>query len=66
MVIDAIDNKGGVPWWEAPIPRRWHRCSAQSTLQLSDSSTVARCACGATSITFPGEKPFWLDRNSRG
>ena len=39
----GISHRDGVPWWEAPIPSRFHRCSAQT---VSLVQGVARCACG--------------------
>ena len=26
-----IEHRGGVPWWKAPLPRRLHRCRAQTS-----------------------------------
>lgn len=48
-------HKDGVPWWEAPIPRWWHRCRPQTV-----GMAVERCACGSINTPFG-----WHDRNSR-
>lgn len=54
----------GVAWWDAPIPRRWHRCTAQTRGTINYFEKVERCACGA--FAYADESPrIWLDRNSR-
>jgi len=53
------EDRDGVNWFDAPLPRRWHRCRAQSRGNLGGH--VYRCACGAIS---PDGK-YWLERNSR-
>jgi hypothetical protein len=53
---------GGVPWWEAPIPWRWHKCFPQTVGWLTDTY-VERCACGA--ISGHGARGYWMERNSR-
>lgn len=54
----GIQHIDGTTWWhDAPLPRRWHRCTPWTT-----SFQAYRCACGA--IRSPGDR-FWLDRNSR-
>jgi hypothetical protein len=56
----SLEHLDGVPWMEAPIPRRWHRCWAQ-TKGLVGFDEVERCACGAIRNTrFRG----WMERNS--
>jgi len=57
-----IEHLAGVPWFEAPIPRKRHRCRAQ-TRGLIGFEMVHRCACGAIQnhSRFPGS---WLERNS--
>lgn len=54
-----IEHKDNIPFWQAPVPRRWHKCSAQ-TRGWSGLNFVERCACGA--IRFEG---CWIERNSR-
>jgi hypothetical protein len=55
-----MEHVGGVPWWAAPVPRRWHRCRAQ-TRGWRYFDEVERCACGA--IRRNGRS--WLERNAR-
>jgi len=57
---DGIYHYLNVPWWNAPIPRRWHHCKAQSW-SLLDSGFFERCACGAVRI----DHRVWIDRNTR-
>lgn len=52
---------GGDRWWQAPLPRRWHRCRAW-TMGRVDGALIMRCACGG--FRFASER-FWMDRNSR-
>ena len=56
----GIHHYQSVPWWDAPIPRRWHRCKAQSWSLLA-SGFWERCACGAARI----DHRVWIDRNTR-
>lgn len=39
------DHKG--PWYEAPLPRRWHRCWPWTQGKMRDGRVIQRCACGA-------------------
>lgn len=62
-----ITHKGGIPWHEAPMPRRWHRCWAQTEGSVDGAVWTARCACGATR-RFPSlltSSGPWIERNSR-
>jgi hypothetical protein len=56
----ALATPDGLWWHEAPIPRRWHRCRAQSALHVG-GVLVERCACGASNRSGTG----WYDRNTR-
>ena len=56
-----ISHLEGVPWWEAPRPRRWHFCRAQTLGWIDYFTRVERCACGATRLNGRG----WFERNSR-
>ena len=56
----AVHHLDGVQWWEAPLPRRWHRCRAQ-TLGRTNGTPVRRCACGAMDIGGLG----WGEKNAR-
>jgi hypothetical protein len=53
----GITHKDGVPWFEAKVPRRWHRCWAQTSSRVDG---VDRCACGAMRI----DGSPWMERNS--
>lgn len=59
--VVAAASLDGIPWYEAEIPCRWHRCKTQ-TKGYAGSFTVYRCACGA--IRLNGRGP-WRDKNSR-
>lgn len=48
-----------VPWYDAPLPRRWHRCRVQTRAYIGE--VVDRCACGA--IRWNGKR--WHDRHLR-
>ena len=50
-----------VPWWDAPVPRRWHRCRVQTTGATERLVLVDRCACGAIRL----DSHYWMNRNSR-
>jgi hypothetical protein len=56
-----IRSKDGVPWYEAPLPRRWHFCEPWSAGTDDDLGQVDRCACGG--VRLDGRGP-WLHRNS--
>jgi hypothetical protein len=56
-----FSNLDGVPWYEAPIPKRLHRCWPQTKGRYNYLTLVERCACG--SIRRP-DGP-WIERNSR-
>jgi hypothetical protein len=55
-------NLDGVWWYEAPKPRRFHRCRVQTFGYLRSGATVERCACGGIRMDSLGP---WIDRNSR-
>jgi hypothetical protein len=50
----------GVFWYEAAVPRRWHRCYAH-TSGIVSFKLVERCACGA--IRYEGSR--WMEKNAR-
>jgi hypothetical protein len=73
------EHRGGVEWWRAPIPRRWHRCTPW-TIALVDDERVDRCACGGLRVSCLSctqlhvsfglhvncrSCGLWLQRNSR-
>lgn len=51
----------GIPWWDAPKPRRFHRCRPQTEGCMNYFTVIQRCACGAISID--GQR--WMNRNSK-
>jgi hypothetical protein len=51
----------GIPWYEAPLPWRWHLCKAQTYGSTRIFFSVERCACGAIRLN----KRYWVDKNSR-
>ena len=56
-------HRNGIPWYAAPLPRRWHRCAPWTTGSTQGLALVERCACGATRLD--GEGHPWMERNSR-
>jgi hypothetical protein len=62
MGIIAVTDHEGVAWYDAPVPRRWHRCIPQ-TLAVHGGRLVERCACGG--IRIDGPRGPWMERNSR-
>jgi hypothetical protein len=64
-------HRNGIPWWEAPLPRRLHRCTPWTTGSLEQltiltiparTAVVSRCACGAVRVA--GDHR-WQQRNER-
>jgi hypothetical protein len=60
----SVEHLDGVPWHDAPIPRRWHRCWPQTKGMVS-GGMVRRCACGALQRPLWSGRPYWIDRNTR-
>lgn len=64
MTVTGLTHADGDWWYEAPLPRRWHRCrphtSALTTMR-GRVFDIDRCACGA--MRFSGGP--WTDRNQR-
>lgn len=56
-----IESRGGVPWFDAPLPRRLHRCDPQTRGCADDGVVVERCACGATRLL--GRRGPWIGKN---
>ena len=54
-------HRGGLAWFDAPIPPEDHVCAWQSKGYTSTFDQVFRCACGATN----DGGDIWLERNSR-
>lgn len=59
--LEWIEHLDGVEWWDAPVPRRRHRCRPQTRARVN-GELIERCACGA--LAFDGDG-FWIQRNSR-
>lgn len=61
--IHAVDD---VWWYDAPLPRRWHRCRPWTTGTIEGDhlgpTPIHRCACGAMRF---GETGPWIHRNER-
>lgn len=55
------DHRDGIPWDEAPLPRRWHKCTAWSA-EWFGFSQVVHCACGAAMENIVRE---WSGKNAR-
>lgn len=53
----GVIHRDGIPWDEAPLPRRLHRCSPWSSDLRFD-----RCACGGMRER---GRLFWDFKNSR-
>lgn len=58
----SVEHKNDLPWWQAPKPRRWHRCTPQTSGVASSGRFYERCACGAARIDGYGP---WMEQNSR-
>ncbi|KAA2254282.1 hypothetical protein F0L68_30615 [Solihabitans fulvus] len=60
--LDPVDRQlrhwGGVPWWLARLPVRWHRCHSRTHDLRTDAYW---CACGAST----DQNRRWCNRNSR-
>jgi hypothetical protein len=59
---NRIWHLDGQPWWEAPVPHRWHKCRPQTYGLMDWFTLVFRCRCGA--ISHGGRGP-WIERNQR-
>jgi hypothetical protein len=74
-----VRHRDGVPWNEAPIPRRLHRCSVQTSGWTGPAglTQILRCACGAIADgidvkaaravrpSWLAEQRCWKERNQR-
>lgn len=56
-----LENWDGIPWHEAPLPRRWHRCKAWTRGCVSIFTYVERCACGSIRL----DRLVWIEKNQR-
>lgn len=55
------EHVDGIPWHDAPVPPRLHRCKPQTKGWVNFFTQVDRCACGA--IRMDGGR--WMERNAR-
>lgn len=60
---DDIQHLDGIPWHDAPVPSRWHRCQPQTMGYLNYFTLIERCACGA--LRRDRDHLGWTDKNSR-
>jgi hypothetical protein len=72
-----VRHLDGVPWYDAPVPPKRHRCFAQTIGEESDligtHTTIERCPCGGINmirwsdiaIGRPGSFDHWMERNTR-
>lgn len=58
VAVSHVDN---VPWYDAPVPKRWHWCREQ-TLSIYDTNITFRCPCGAVRNGVGGR---WRGKNYR-
>ncbi len=58
----VVYDRHGINWFDAPTPKRWHRCKPW-TVAFDRGSYVQRCACG--SINVGGDRSGWMERNRR-
>lgn len=56
-----LEHWDGIPWHEAPLPRRWHRCKAWTRGCVSIFTYVERCACGSIRL----DRLVWIEKNQR-
>lgn len=61
LTVHLIHVNDGVPWYEAPKPRWWHRCKPW-TVGVIDGIGYQRCACGGIRT---GRYGGWDERNTR-
>ena len=64
QALPGVWHLDGIDWYDAPAPRRWHRCRAQTKgrdILPGGNGWVYRCACGATSE----DEVLWTGRNAR-
>lgn len=57
-----VEHVDGIPWYDASIPRKIHRCKPQTRGYYNWVNYVERCACGAIRLY---KNDRWIDKNSR-
>jgi hypothetical protein len=63
----SITDRDGIPWDQAPIPPRWHRCWPQTTIAhplAGPAIDIGICACGGVSVG-ASIGPTWTRKNYR-
>lgn len=64
-IAGHIESRGGVMWYEAPVPAPDHRCDPHTRGYLN-GERVERCTCGAIRWPEAGvPEGGWLERNTR-
>lgn len=58
----GVENKDGIWWHQAPLPRRWHRCKPWTSGEMFFEH-FDRCACGSLRKGGPGNP--WSRKNTR-
>lgn len=62
LLRKAASSGEATAWWyNAPLPRRWHRCYVVTSGRIFTGAFYERCACGAARRNGGP----WMDRNSR-
>ena len=54
------EHLNGIPWYNATIPHRFHRCKPQTKGWLNWLTRIQRCSCGAINMGHG-----WAEKNSR-
>lgn len=62
----VVMHHDGIPWDQAKIPPRWHRCRRQTWGVVNYFTVIDRCRCGAVRHhdARHGAGP-WRDKNRR-
>jgi hypothetical protein len=64
-----IIHHAGIPWYDHPMPWRWHFCVAVTSARLGIvvPEFYQRCACGGWRVRHFGADGFtaWRERNCR-
>lgn len=65
--VDRLEHINGVTWNMAPVPVRWHFCTAwtRGWTGLYDLRYIERCACGAIRLDGQGRPTVWANKNTR-
>ena len=61
LVIETMEHRTGVEWWEMPKPRRFrhkHRWETRCWDSGKGGFWIERCSCGATQFS---DLPGWIE-----